>query len=355
MNKKKAAVLGAGYMGSAITFPLADNGIKINLWGTWLDDAIIDSCRKGYHPKLKKKMPDNVTFFYSNDLAEAVKDVDMVFIAVTSNGFLDVFSKLIGVIDKNYIFFKLTKGLVDDNGVIKRMSQAAREIFEAKFPGEEFLWTVIGGPVKAGELSNKIPTASIYAPNNQKLTDLSLSFATDYYPITITNDSIGVEISSAFKNVYSVMIGICDGLYREFGEGNYHNLNAFLFNQGMLEISRMVEKAGGRASTAFDLAGIGDFYVASLSGRNRRYGEEVGKGRDPHKTFESMFEMGEVAEGYMALKVSIDWVNSLDSKLIDDLPLLKTLYGIIFENKEVKSSVLDFIRFMRQCWHYLKT
>ena len=63
-----------------------------------------------------------------------------------------------------------------------------------------------------------------------------------------------------------------------------------------------------------------------------------------------MFEMGEVAEGYMALKVSIDWVNSLDSKLIDDLPLLKTLYGIIFENKEVKSSVLDFIRFMRQCW-----
>ena len=49
---KKAAILGAGYMGSAITFPLADNGIKINLWGTWLDDAIIDSCRKEYHPKL---------------------------------------------------------------------------------------------------------------------------------------------------------------------------------------------------------------------------------------------------------------------------------------------------------------
>ena len=89
---KKAAVLGAGYMGSAITFPLADNGIKINLWGTWLDDAIIDSCRKGYHPKLKKKMPDNVTFLYSNDLVEAVKNVDMVFVTVTSNGFLCSFT-----------------------------------------------------------------------------------------------------------------------------------------------------------------------------------------------------------------------------------------------------------------------
>lgn len=28
----KACVLGAGYMGSAITFPLADNGIQVNLW-----------------------------------------------------------------------------------------------------------------------------------------------------------------------------------------------------------------------------------------------------------------------------------------------------------------------------------
>jgi len=35
-------------MGSAITFPLSDNGNKINLWGTWLDDEIIESSLKGY-------------------------------------------------------------------------------------------------------------------------------------------------------------------------------------------------------------------------------------------------------------------------------------------------------------------
>ena len=54
----RVAVLGAGYMGSAITFPLADNGTDINLWGTWLDDDILEASHRGEHPKLKKKLPE---------------------------------------------------------------------------------------------------------------------------------------------------------------------------------------------------------------------------------------------------------------------------------------------------------
>jgi glycerol-3-phosphate dehydrogenase (NAD(P)+) len=266
---------------------------------------------------------------------------------------LDVFKKLIDCIDKNYMFFKLTKGLVRDNGKVKRIAQAAEEIFNAKFPDEEFTWTVIGGPVKAGELSNKVPTASIYAPNSKKVIDLALSFSTQYYPVTITDDAIGIELSSAFKNVYSVVVGICDGLYLDkFGAGNYDNFKAFLFNQGMLEISKMVEKAGGKKSTVFDLAGTGDFYVASLSGRNRRYGEAVGRGKEPHETFKKMFAAGEVAEGYMALKISLDWVKSLDKNLLEELPLLEALYGMIFDGKEPKNSLDGFVQQMRERFKY---
>ncbi len=56
----KAAVIGAGYMGSAITFPLSANNIEVNLWGTWLDDKIIESSLAGFHPKLKKALPPSV-------------------------------------------------------------------------------------------------------------------------------------------------------------------------------------------------------------------------------------------------------------------------------------------------------
>lgn len=344
----KIAVLGAGYMGSAITYPITKNGHKVNLWGTWLDDKIIDSCQKGFHPKLKKALPDLVNLYYSKDLVKAVEDVDMIFIAVTSDGFLPVFKKLLDTIRKDYYFFKLTKGLVEFNGKLKRATEAAEELFSKKFPNRDFFWTTIGGPVKAVELSNKIPTASIYGINNNKLRGLPYCFATDYYPITISDDVIGVEVSSAFKNVYAIAIGICDGIYKPTGEGMYHNFNAFIFNQAMIEMAKIVEAAGGRNETAFDLAGIGDFYVASLSGRNRRYGDYIGGGSDPEKTYKKMHKEGEIAEGYQALKIGFKWVNDLRDNFIDELPLLNSLYNIVFNHCNPVEELKEFVQKMKK-------
>jgi len=59
---RKAAILGAGYMGTAMAWPLSDNGFEIHLIGTHLDGEIIQSCkRKNFHPRLKRYLPKNVT------------------------------------------------------------------------------------------------------------------------------------------------------------------------------------------------------------------------------------------------------------------------------------------------------
>jgi len=342
----KAAVIGAGYMGSAITFPLSANNIEVNLVGTWLDEDLIASSLAGYHPKLKKPLPGLVKPIYWQDMASAVEDVDIIFIAVTSEGFVNVFSQVLDAIDKNYYFFKLTKGLVEYKGSVVRATQAAHDMFKLKFPTLDFMWASVGGPVKAVELSDKIITASIYALNSKNLKDLAYGFSTDYYTITITDDIIGVEVSSTFKNVYSVVIGICDGLFKSTKEGMYHNFNAFLFSQAMIEMSKIAEKAGGRKETVFDLAGIGDFYVASMSGRNRRYGEYVGSGENPQKIFEKMFDEGEVAEGYLALKIGIEWVKSLGNNLINETPLLSSLYKIIFNDHDPIQELKNFTKEM---------
>jgi glycerol-3-phosphate dehydrogenase (NAD(P)+) len=110
---QNVAILGAGYMGSAITFPLTDNGIKVNLWGTWLDDKLIESSKKGMHPKLKKPLNPGVSCFYSGDLRLAIKDADTIFIGVASEGFVNIFELLMDNIEpgRDYMFLKLTKGL----------------------------------------------------------------------------------------------------------------------------------------------------------------------------------------------------------------------------------------------------
>ncbi|MFB3819316.1 MAG: 3-hydroxyacyl-CoA dehydrogenase NAD-binding domain-containing protein [Candidatus Methylomirabilales bacterium] len=47
------AIVGAGFMGSAMAWPLADNGHAVRLVGTPLDAEIIRQCRTaGRHPRL---------------------------------------------------------------------------------------------------------------------------------------------------------------------------------------------------------------------------------------------------------------------------------------------------------------
>jgi len=43
----KVTILGAGAIGSAMTFPLADNGRVVNLWGTEYDLKILESLAEG--------------------------------------------------------------------------------------------------------------------------------------------------------------------------------------------------------------------------------------------------------------------------------------------------------------------
>jgi len=346
---KKVAVLGAGYMGSAITFPLTDNGIIVNLWGTWLDDKIIEASKNCPHPKLKKRLNKNVNLFYSGNLKEAIKDADAFFIAVTSEGFPRVFELLTDNLDfqDNHYFFKLTKGLVEFEGKIIRATQAAKLIYEKRFGNIKsakpdsaqdcntgFEIISIGGPVRAMDLSRRIPTASVYGTHsNSKAASIFKSFSTGYYRIYECRDVSGVEICSTFKNIYSIAAGICDGIYKENFNGCYFNIIAFLFNQSLLEMLKIVEITGGQKDTAVSFAGTGDLHVTSAAGRNRRFGEMVGKGIKPSEAFSIMLDEGEYGEGYMALKLSVPWLSNFCIDIEKELPLLSALHNIIYGEK----------------------
>ncbi len=353
---QKIAVLGAGYMGSAITFPLTDNGAKVNLWGTRLDDKLIEGSKKGAHPKLKKPLNPGVSCFYSKNLKQALRDTDTIFIGVASEGFVDIFELLIDNIepDRDYMFLKLTKGLVEYEGRIMRTSEAAKMIYYKKFPEREksqdephiFRITSIGGPVRALELANRTLSASVYGIQDVRIKKLLKRFSTDYYRIFPVNDYAGVEICSTFKNIYSIAAGICDGLFKKNLSGLYYNAVAFLFNLAVLEIKRIVKITGGNPKTALGLAGMADLHVTSVAGRNRRYGELVGGGVEPGAAFKQMFDEGEYGEGYIALKLAIPWLSNFGVEIAGELPLLNLLNNVVLRGfdpgAELKALTLNF-------------
>jgi glycerol-3-phosphate dehydrogenase (NAD(P)+) len=322
---KCAAVLGAGYMGSAITFPLAENGLRVHLWGTWLDDELLYGARHGSHPRLKKPLPRDVRLFHAPQLSEAVEEADILLIAVTSEGFIPVFQKLLRALDRLPPLFTFTKGFVQLGERAVRISDAAARLFGEQSGNSRLQWVSVGGPVKAVELSNRIPTATVFGYQNPAAEPHFASFPTSYYQVFPVQDIAGVELSSALKNVYAIGLGICDGLYGAKNVAFYHNFKAFLFNQAVREMARIVGKHKGRRETVFDLAGIGDLYVTSASGRNGMFGRRIGSGGDPAQEYETMYGEGEVVEGYHTLKLLLSFLNQESGEALEELPLLRAL------------------------------
>ncbi|MDZ7838894.1 MAG: hypothetical protein U5N58_13690 [Actinomycetota bacterium] len=105
------------------------------------------------------------------------------------------------------------------------------------------------------ELAYFTPTLSVYGTRAKDLTTIIKRIRAPYYITETTPDVCGVEICSAFKNVYAMGLGICDGLYADKKPGAYHNLSSLIFGQGVKEMALIVEAGGGKECTAYGPAG----------------------------------------------------------------------------------------------------
>ena len=344
---KKVTVLGAGYMGSAITFPISDNGISVALWGTWLDDEIIHACKNDNpHPKLKKKLNGNVKPYFSYELGKAINNTDLIIIAVSSEGFVSVYKKLVNLLNnENTPIITLTKGLVKYDNKVLRISEFAGLIYKEQFGDDRPLfWGSVGGPVKAVELSNKIPTFTIIGSRNPTVHKIFKFFETKYYRVSHTDDWIGLEISSAFKNIYAIAGGICDGIYADSMPDQYHNFKSVLFMESIEEMAYACELSGGNKKTAYGLAGTGDLYVTVASGRNSLYGKRIGKGENPEAAYDTMLKEDLLAEGYNTLRLAKLFFDRYDVDIAEETPLFYELFRIIFIDKKYNGQLEKIIK-----------
>lgn len=94
MAGERIAILGAGAMGSAMTAPAVDASNEVRLWGTWLDDELVDAVERGEpHPRIDVVVDERVRPLRSDALAEALQDTKVVVVAITSGGVLDVIAR----------------------------------------------------------------------------------------------------------------------------------------------------------------------------------------------------------------------------------------------------------------------
>jgi glycerol-3-phosphate dehydrogenase (NAD(P)+) len=333
------AILGAGVMGSALTFPLADNRHDVRLVGTHLDGEIIESVRaSGVHPGLGRQLPELVRPYQVDEIEAAFDGAEIVLSGVNSFGVAWAGRQLAPLLQPGTLVIAIAKGMAaDQDGNLRLLP----DVLAGQVPEglrSRVAWAAIAGPSIAGEVAARRETCVVFTGHDQAALDrLAAAFRTGWYHVWTSTDLVGVEVCAAMKNCYALGVGFAEGLLDRLGQADgtdrNHNYEAALFAQATAEIGRMVRLLGGRPETPYGLPGVGDMFVTSTGGRNVRVGRLVGGGLSFSAARQRMG--GITLEGAAATQVIGGALPKLTERGVveaADFPLMRHLYAVVAED-----------------------
>lgn len=327
----------AGQMASALTFPAFENGHEVRLVGSPLDREIIDELRKtNYHITLKRTLHDGIKYYQIEELNEALEDADLILGGVSSFG-LDWFcDEILPVLPETVPLLTVTKGMVDlQDGTLVPYPH----IFAQRQPeGKHLNFNAIGGPCTSYELADHDDSHVAFCGEDvETLKYIRSLLETDYYHISISTDVIGVECAVALKNAYALGITLAVGLAEKRDQkigAQHYNSQAALFGQGVKEMSRLLEIAGGKHEHM--VHGAGDLYVTVYGGRTRLIGTLLGRGLTIDEALKEL--NGVTLESLVIATRTARAVRNMAKRVvvsIEDFPLLMHIDDIINHGAKV--------------------
>ena len=192
---------------------------------------------------------------------------------------------------------------------------------------------VLSGPNLAKEIAeNKVAGTVIASENEQILIEIKSMLSSNTFKVFSSQDIQGVELAGALKNIYAICCGIAHA--KLVGE----NALGFIVTRSMAEMSRFAVAKGANPITFLGLSGMGDLVATCMSNLSRNYqlGFNIGSGMSLSNAKESV---GQVAEGVRTLEV----VLKESSKLNIKMPLVESMYNIIYNNASPNTLIDDLI------------
>ena len=322
----KIAVIGSGGWGIALAILLNTNGHKITIWS--YDKKEVEELKEIRENKTKLpniKIPEEI--FITHNLEEAIKDKNIVILAVPSSAIRKISSNIKDLINDEQIILNVSKGL--EEHTLNTMT----DIIEEEIQKSNVKVAVLSGPSHAEEVGRGIPTTCVVSSHDKKTVEyLQNIFMNQNFRVYTSQDMRGIEIGGALKNVIALAAGIADGL----GYGD--NTKAALITRGIKEISILGVAMGGDLSTFYGLTGLGDLIVtcASLHSRNRKAGILLGKG---YKLEDAIKEVNMVVEGVYSAKAAYEAAKKYNV----EMPIIEQIYEVLFENKNAKEAVNELM------------
>ncbi len=324
MNTKKITVIGDGGWGTTLAMILNAKGNKVAMWGVFPEYIeTMKSARENVKFLPGIKIPDPISL--TSDIEAAVRDADIIVLAAPSQHMREVAGRMKGMNLDGKLFVSVAKGI--ENHSMMRMSQVVRDVLGKIRIG------ALSGPTISFEVARGLPTTVVAAAEDEKTAqEIQDLFMTETFRVYTNTDLTGVELGGSIKNVIAIAAGISDGM--GFGV----NTKSSMLVRGIVEIARLGTAMGAKQETFYGISGLGDLVTTCVSthGRNRWFGEEIGKGKNPGQVLKST-EM--VVEGVG----TAESCHELQKEYNVEMPIAGEIYAIIYSGKDPKAAVRDLM------------
>lgn len=187
---------------------------------------------------------------------------------------------------------------------------------------------LLSGPSFAIEVMESQPTCVAIASKNPKTAEkVQNIFHAPHFRCYTTQDTIGLEIASAMKNVIAIAAGASVGL----GYGS--NTQAALITRGLAEITRLGVSMGASPLTFNGLGGVGDLFLTCTSEKSRNFkvGLSLAKGLSLDQIRE---DLGSTAEGISTTKA----IYKIGYET-QDIPITEAVYNVLYKSSPIKEVV----------------
>lgn len=316
----KILILGAGAYGLALANILNDkNDVTVySVIKKEIDDLNQTYCNEKLFPNVL--LPKSIKF--TNDIELAVKNIELIIIAIPTNYIDDTLKLLENKISTNINI------LVASKGINSTTHKFAYDIIKERLKSDNIY--IISGPSFAIDTIKKEHIIlTLAGENTEKIKNI---FPEEYIKIETTTDIIGVELAGTLKNIFAIACGILEGMNVS------ESTKASFLNKIVIETKNLIISFGGHYETIFNSASIGDIILTCSSKKSRNFslGYLIGSVNDKNEVKEYL--KNNTVEGIDAL-ISIK--NILKEKNINNT-LINLIYEIIFNNTDIKE-LLNYI------------
>ena len=322
----KLIVFGAGAWGTALAIHTAQKH-SVALWARNPQDAInleADRCNSKY--LTGRSFPPSLLVF--GDLNRAIEwgGSDALWVSGTSVAGLRDLGLQLARHKAPSGFLWLCKGVEQGSQLLPH------QVIAQAWPNAQNIGA-FSGPSFADEVAAGLPCALTVATQSPALIELAtLAFHHTQMRIYGSNDTVGVELGGALKNVIAIATGVCDGL--ELGL----NARAALITRGLAEIARLGSAMGAQPETFMGLAGLGDLVLTCTGNlsRNRKVGLALAQGQSLEQVLASL---GHVAEGVACASAAA----ALAAERGIEMPILNAVNAIINGHLDARSAIAALV------------